>query len=291
MIGIHPDLSSQDYHAHKESISRSAMMDFKRSPYTYWAMHLNPERPEKLATPSMIFGSAFHTFILEPHLFDKEYIVEPETLKLPKVGLLRDLGRPEYDKQKSERDYVSLQNKIRLEEFEAQADGKITLTTDQMLTLLAMRDALQKHPTAMQLVTGATYEQSYFWQDKESGLIVKARPDIIHDNMIVDLKTIADASPSNFQRSMVSGGYHVQGAVIRDGIRALTGQDIPNVINIAVQTSYPYSIGIYIIDEYALEQGREEYKQLLVDIKSAFVNNNFPDYEVQTVSLPTWAIR
>ena len=32
------------------------------------------------------------------------------------------------------------------------------------------------------------YEQSFFWQDPATGLLLKARPDILHEDMIVDLK-------------------------------------------------------------------------------------------------------
>jgi hypothetical protein len=290
-VGIYKDLSNETYHGHEESISRSAIMDFMDSPYKYWANYINPERKERESTPAMLFGEAFHTLILEPSEFDKRFSVSPEIERLPKVGLLRDLGRPEYDKQKRERDSISLANKIRQEEFETESEGKKLLTSKEYETLKEMRECLLKHPKAMGLIEGAACEQSYFWIDEHSGFMIKARPDILHSNMIVDLKTCRDASPRAFQGAMVDGGYHIQGAIIRDGVMVLEGRDIPNVINIAVETRYPYQIGIYMIDEFALEHGHLQYKQALLDMKAAFEKNEFPSYGVQTISLPPWALK
>jgi hypothetical protein len=130
--------------------------------------------------------------------------------------------------------------------------------------------------------------QSYFWEDKHSGLLVKARPDIVHHNMIVDLKTIATVSVRSFQYAMVEGGYHIQAAMIRDGIRELEGRDIPNIINVCIEKEYPYSIGIYILDDVAIEEGHMKYKQALLDIATVLGNNNFAHLPPERVSLPKW---
>lgn len=265
MIGIHPNLSNEDYHGHKESYSRSALMEFKKSPYRYWANYLNPDKPTREVTEAMIFGSAFHEFILEHELFYSHYAAIP-----------MDIDRRTKKGKEAYEDFLK--------------EGKQLFTYKQMEQLNSMRNALGKHSKAMQLIEGATYEQSYFWTDPESELIVKARPDILHTNMIVDLKTCADASPRAFQRAMVDGGYHMQGAMIRDAVRTLEGRDISAVINIAIEKIYPFSIGIYIIDEYALDAGEAEYKAILLSLKHAIAYNEFPGYEVQTVSLPAWAL-
>lgn len=290
MLGIHHNLSNEDYHAHKESISRSAIMDFDRSPYQYWANHIYEGRPVREQTPQMLFGEAFHTLIIEPDKFDERFIVKRKAEKLPKVGLLRDLGRPEYDKQKAARDIVSAQNKAMEELFEIQSEGKKILDVDDFGRLMEMKAKLLNHDKAARLIEDAVYESSYFWIDQDSGLMCKARPDILHENVIVDLKTCRDASPRGFQNAMVAGGYHIQGAMIMDGIRAIENRIVPNVINIAIETEYPYSIGVYIIDEFAIEQGQVKYKQILLDLKNAQAENLYPDFDVQTISLPKWAL-
>jgi hypothetical protein len=108
--------------------------------------------------------------------------------------------------------------------------------------------------------------------------------------MIVDIKTIADASPYNFQRSMVDGWYHVQGAMIRDAVRKLEGREINTVINVCVEKKYPYCVGIYIIDEAAIDQGEALYKNVLLDMQSCIIKNNYKSYQIQIIGLPKWAM-
>lgn len=266
--GIYPDMDNETYHGHKESLSRSSIRDFADCPYKYWALHLNPLRPPKTKTPDMIFGSAFHTFILENDKFDDEYFILPEKV-------FKKDDREQYEINKA------------LEE-EAEKTSKIVLSRANYKTLCEMRDCVMGDARARELIEGAIYESSYFWKDEGSGLMVKARPDILHRNMIVDLKTIKSASVSYFRSAMVSGGYHIQGGMTRDAVRTLEERDITNVINICVEKDYPISIGIYIIDEAAIEVGQSEYKHHLKGIRECIETNKWPSYAIETVGLPKW---
>ena len=268
MIGLHKTMSNEEYHA-DNAISRSGIMMFSESPYKYWANYINPFRQPKKSTPAMEFGSTFHTFVLEPRLFGEQYTMEPEKV------LLKDVGREKYDAYKK---LLKDMGK----------DEKIFISSQDMTLLFNMRGALERHKEAWDLIQGAVYEQSYFWEDKESGLLIKARPDILHSNMIVDLKTCVSADSRSFQRTMIDSGYHIQGAMIRDAVRELEGRDIPNVINICIEKTYPWSIGIKIISEEALKEGQKRYKNTLIEMKSALENNYFPDYEIETIGLPSW---
>jgi hypothetical protein len=270
--GIYKDLSNDEYHQDEGSISRTGMSIFNESPYRYWAHYINPARPGKKMTPAMEFGKVFHEFILEPEEFNKHYVIKPTKV------LLKNVGRVKYDEYK--RICADLEE-----------SNYIVLDDEDYVKLLEMRHALMKHSEARELIEGAIYEQSYFWKDEHSGLMVKARPDILHRNMIVDLKTCSDPSPRGFSNAMAYGGYHIQGAIIRDGVRELEGRDIPNVINIAIEPEYPYSVAVYPIHEEALEIGHQKYKQTLLDMKQCFDSKVWPDYEIQTINLPRWALQ
>jgi hypothetical protein len=289
MRGCYQELSNENYHAIKSHLSRSALMDYDKSPYTYWANHINPERPRKNSTPQMEFGTAFHTLILEPELFEKSYILPPMVEALPKVGLLRDLGREAFETQKQIREKQAALNAEIMGEFELKSLGKKILAIDDYNLLMAMKAKLESNEKAMQLIRDARIENSFFWQDEHSGMLLKARPDILHENMIVDLKTCSDASPRAYQAEMVRYGYHVQGAMIRDAVEAIEGRRINNVINICVETKYPHNMGIYIIDEFAIDEGQVKYKNILLDIKNAIGHNEYQDYGIQTIGLPKWA--
>ena len=88
-----------------------------------------------------------------------------------------------------------------------------------MTTYLKMANSLIFNDASQKNFWMVKSKNHFSWKDEDSGLIVKARPDVLHDNMIVDLKTIRDASVHSYQRDMVDGWYHVQGAMIRDAVR------------------------------------------------------------------------
>lgn len=285
--GIYPDLSNESYHADR-AISRSGIKLFCESPYKYWAHYLNPDRPPVKQTDAMTFGSAFHTYILEPKKWDDIYIVQAGLFPLPKCGLLRNIGREEFEKQKEEKArFIRMNDRIK-EDFVTESEGKIIISCDEHDQLEAMKQALINHPQAWSLIKDGIYEESYFWRDEHSDLMIKCRPDIIQSNCIVDLKTCASADSKSYQRDMYIGQYHTQGAMIREGIRELTGVDIPTVINICIEKTYPYQIGIKIISQSALEAGHMKFKQALLDMKAFFKSNNWPSYEAEEVELPSW---
>lgn len=270
-IGMYKNMSNEDYHGHKESISRSAIMEFEKSPYNYWANYLNPARPRKDGTPQMAFGTLVHNYILEPLEYSKNYAVEPKKV------LLKDVGREAYDSFKKECD-------------DLEASGKILITRNEYENLEGIRERLHSNSAAVKLIEGARIENSFFWQDKESGLLLKSRPDILHENMIIDLKTTSDASPKAFQFDMIKYGYHIQFAMMRDAVLAIEGRRIENFINIVIETKYPYNVAIYMIDELAIDCGRDKYQKTLINMKYALEKDEFPSYGIQGISFPSWAL-
>lgn len=286
-LGKYTDLSNADYHADTNSISRSAIMNFANSPKKYWANYLNEFRPEKKTTAPMLFGEAFHTLILEPARFSTEYCINPTLHKLPKVGLLRDLGREEFDRQKADRANVSKLNEIIQREIDENLETKKCISGDDYQRLLDMQSALKANPEAYDLISAGENEASYFWKD-ESGLTVKARPDCVQGSIVIDLKTCADASPKAFQRAMCDGGYHIQAAMILDALKAVENKDVVSFACIAVESVYPFSTVVYLIDPAAIEAGRIKYKSVLVDMKLAQEQNSYCDYATQFIGLPSW---
>lgn len=119
-------------------------------------------------------------------------------------------------------------------------------------------------------------------------MLLKARPDILHEHFIVDLKTSRDASPKGFQRSMCEGGYHIQAAMIIDAVKAIDKREVQTFINIVIEKEYPFSVGVYVIDQAAVEFGRTQYKTALRNLKVAREANSFLDYETQVIGLPNW---
>jgi hypothetical protein len=262
------ELDIEAYHADKESISRSSIMAYDRCPRIYQALYQTKEI-EKEVTKSMYLGSAFHTLILEPHLFDQRVAVKK------KVDGRTSAGKAYNDA------------------FTLSSAGKIVIDEEMMSDIEGMKAALESHLEASMLVWNGkpAYERSYIYGDDDSGLIVKSRPDILRDNCIVDLKTCQSADEYSFSQSMHKNGNHIQGAMAQDAIFVVDGREdargLP-VVNIAIETKKPYCIAIYFIAADAIEAGRVRYKSVLKRMKASFESDVYPSYETKEIGLPRW---
>lgn len=128
------DISNETYHQ-GHGISRSALMEFKRSPYHYWYKYLNPYYVPESATPAQIFGNALHTFILEPKEFEKQFFTLDKFDKRTKAGAER------------------------WKQIQAEQGIKTFLKEAQYQELQQMAESLQKNKLALQLIENAQIEQ------------------------------------------------------------------------------------------------------------------------------------
>ena len=69
-----PDIPNEVYHADRSCVSTSGLKQILRSPAHYQAYLAGANRKE---TPAMFLGTATHSRLLEPALFEQEYVVAP----------------------------------------------------------------------------------------------------------------------------------------------------------------------------------------------------------------------
>lgn len=256
-------LSNAEYHAHP-SVSKSGLDQVRRSPLHYWNRYLNPDRIIEPPTPAMVLGSALHTRVLEPHLFDDEYIVAPDGI-----------------------DRRTKEGKLRWADFENDAGGKTVLKGEDVAAILSMADAIHHHPAARMLLRlPGKAEQSYFWKHEGSGVDCKVRPDWHSDDkrLIVDVKTTEDASPRGFQRSLWKYRYHVQAGFYSQGLGA------EQFIFIAVEKKPPFAVAVYAAAQNVLDRGLNEAEKDLQLIATCRAENRWPGYgdDIQPLALPEW---
>ena len=80
-LGIVSDLDNELYHK-AYGLSCSDLKVMLRSPAHYHASLLFPQK----TTPEMLLGSALHTAVLQPELFDEEYMELPKLDRRTKEG-------------------------------------------------------------------------------------------------------------------------------------------------------------------------------------------------------------
>lgn len=256
-------LTNAEYHAHP-AVSKSGLDLVRRSPLHYWNRYLNPNRVIEPPTQAMMLGSALHARVLEPHVYDDEYIVAPEGI-----------------------DRRTKEGKLRWADFEAESEGRIALRAEDAAHIEGMAAAVHAHPAASAILRlPGKCEQSYFWTDPETGIECKCRPDWHSDDrrLIADVKTTEDASPSGFARSVIKYRYYVQAAFYQQGITA------EQFVFLAVEKKPPYAVGVYVTPLPAIERGFRDAMDDLRRIATCRAANEWPAYgdEIQSLRLPSW---
>ncbi len=226
----------------------------------------NPQEP----TPDMIAGRAFHTLVLEPQLFQEEFIVAPRVDKRTKDG------------------------KEKWAAFETTAGERTVISSDDYAQMRAWQEAIMAHPMASAQIVGGTAEVSMVWSDKETGLLCKGRADYWHEKhgLIIDLKTASNASPSAFAAASASYWYHLQAAYYVDGMSQLTGEAV-GLVFVVVEKDPPYGVAVYQPSDGFEEAGRAAYRSALDRWAEAGRLGHWPGYstEGEIIELPVWAMR
>lgn len=259
------DISNTEYHA-SSAVSRSGLMYLEKSPYHYWYEYLSGIAPAREATPAMNIGSAFHTILLEPHLFNDEFAVCPQVDRRTKAG-------------KELYDY-----------FLQESAGKIVLTAEQFEKAQSMADNIKKHEIVTTLLDESQFEQSIFWTDAETGLQFKTRPDIWSNKMVVDLKTTVNASFNSMQRSALEYGYFLQAGMAFEACKAI-GKPFEMFVILACEKEEPYLPAVYMMDGDALQYGIDQFGVLKNKLKHCLDKNKWDGYGVQELSVPAYAIK
>lgn len=268
------DMSNKDYHARPE-ISKSDMNIILRSP-----AHLQFAKLQKFKqTPATTLGSLFHTLVLQPHLLDQEYAIEPEKKLMKECE-----NKEEWEAYKIERD-----------NFDKNAGGKIIINVDMLATAKAMRDSVFSSNTAMALLKDAIIESSAFWIDDETGIPCRCRPDIAWpQKILIDLKSTDDASFNEFRREIVNWNYDLQANHYLTGYSIATGKQYDTFVFIVCEKKPPYGVAIYAVNDAVIEAGGQLRKKILREY-SAWMNADkngiykgiYPD-EIQSIDMSAY---
>lgn len=227
LAGCYKDIPIQVYHHELcPGYSSTIIKRVVQQSYAHWFK----ERDER--TQSLRFGSAFHTFCNEPHLFNSEY-------------------------------YVSGADSRRTKEFKAdklQAGSRIVLSAEEFSTLEVMSTKLFEHPDAKPLIESAENEITAFVQDKETGLWKRCRADIVKGRTLSDLKSTRSAELESFTRDAKKLMYGLSAAYYLQVFSELTGDLYKDFYLIACESSEPNEVAVYRVDEGSIFRGEEKIR-------------------------------
>jgi len=152
-----------------------------------------------------------------------------------------------------------------------------------------MAASVRRHSTARNLLSRGEAERSIYWLDADTGVTCRARVDWLRDDVIVDFKTAADASPDGFARAVANFRYDLAAAHYVDGVKAATGVELPYVF-IVVETAPPHLCAVYQLEPQDLEWGRYDAARARRIFAECESSGEWPDYgtEIRPLDLPAW---
>ncbi len=261
--GIQEGISNWDYHndLRYNALSSTGIRTLLKSP-AHFKIKIEP-------TKEMIFGSAAHSYLLEPE--------SDEIVIIPEINRRTNEGKGEWIK------------------FLEENFKKIIISADELEIIKSMRETLlNQYEYASMLLQKGTAELSAFWQHETYDFWCKCRPDFLVDdlNIIVDYKTCREADIENFGKESYNRGYHIQAAWYRDGIEQITGKSWDFVF-IAQEKTEPYGVGVYKVPEKILAKGTEELAMATRIYDECLKTNKWRGYpdRIQQLEFPAWAFR
>lgn len=239
-------------------INKGALSFWKHSP-------LNPDREATPDTPAMKFGRLCHTLVLESHIVDSLYSLEP-----PDINRRTKAGREEYER------------------FLASSQGKEVVTQKDFDLAKAMADALHADSKCQKLLGQGEPEKPLFWAD-ETGLPCKAKVDYYREGLVIDYKTSNDILPEDFGRKMANLGYHRQAAFYMRAIEITHGTRPDGFVFIVQNKDIPADIHAFALDKESIECGDYEVAEAVLEIHRRIRENDWqPPQQMESVSLPYW---
>lgn len=243
--------------------SHGLRMIIEKCPAIYWwNSPMNPERPE-IDSDAMRIGKAAHTLLLEPEIFARSFHVLGED-----VNLRTNAGKAERDA--------------------AVEAGKTVIKQETFDRIKAMHAALEAHEFAGASFTNGEAEKSLVWQDSETGVWLRCRPDFLPARRlhIPDYKTAVSSKPAKFQRQAYDLGYHMQAALYLDGIEAVTGTEPLSFYFVVQEKEPPYVVTCITLDGIAVEWGRIANRKAIHIFADCLKSGKWPGYANEVIEMP-----
>lgn len=280
-----------------KSIDQSQLKQFLKNPAD-WAYHrLNDDHKP---TDAMKFGTAFHAYLLGTS----------DVVSLPEGESFRSKDN----------------QKWRADQLEA---GNIIVSYNDMQLLKRMKEGIEQtslmpeYPDYMEIIEQGTKEQCIEWKHRQTGLMLKAKPDLIPvgTDYLVDLKTAQKADAESFAKEVINYGYHIQTVFYRAAVAACKpdafnrGSKAPStmqfwvfeksdacdwqpfsisddnpITNLAATSIRQALLGIALMVKKAKEEGYAENTPDPVDAAAKYALRHGFNKKVKEVSFQNWQL-
>ena len=273
---IYRDLPFGDYRA-LAGVNWSHLKLLDRSP-----LHYHSPSPDK-DTPARGLFRAVHAAVLEPHVYDRDFVVYEGR---------RDKRSKAYQAVLTDHPCATILKPSEDEEARGIAA------------------AVRAYPAATALLdhADAMTEASFTWSCSVTGIECKGRADyllpghrielgpfrIVPDPdcaVLIDLKNMRSVSPREMSRDIAKMGYHGQGAHYCDGVAAVLGVERVMFGILGVESNAPHAVGLEMLSDEDLAAGAAWRDGLMRTLAECSASGVWPGPcpEPRMSDLPTWA--
>ncbi len=268
----HVQCTLEQYHARSEW-SRSQLEVLRESPPLFHGRYTLGSYPYKRTT-ALDVGTVAHTLLSSP-------ASRNELVKIIPAKVLNKDGHRKGAPWKA---------------FEKEHIGLILMKAEEFEPVKQMVRNVYAHDEAGRLLSAAIhYEHTLYYKDEETGLWLRARPDLLTGAdgrvIIVEYKTTRAVTPREFCSDAYSLGYHRQEAWYWDAVEAF-GMDVADFIFITSDKSPAYQCRCYRLPRTALELGRRQNRENRRDLARRLAENDWTDplgSGIHNVDLPEYA--
>jgi PDDEXK-like uncharacterized protein DUF3799 len=233
----------EDYHGDictGPSVSSSGLRTiFSKSPAHYFVTSpLNICRDIAAESAAFSFGRAAHHLLLGEADFDKYFSVRPVKWETWRTADAKDWREAQ----------VAL--------------GKTVVIPSELASIKQIAGELSRSPVVRAGLLNGVIEASLIWQDQETGIWLKARPDAIPvaSGDAADLKTTTSVDHNSLSRTIADFGYHMQGALICEAFRNVLGVEMTSFTLVFVEKSAPFSVRIVTLKDDDLALGARQLR-------------------------------
>lgn len=207
--GTYAGIKLAEYHDKRDlfdapSISKSVLKwllpAHGGSPKAFWGRwKWNPDHIEQKPTDALEFGKAVHCLLLGDEVFSESFAVRPSKFKDYKTDAAQQWRN------------------------ETRKAGKTIVTADQIERIERIARDASTYPIIKAGVLNGRAERTICWKDRETGIWLKVRPDVIPnvDGIFTDLKTASKFDEDFLERQIFDAAYYLQAAMIRMVCREL----------------------------------------------------------------------
>jgi hypothetical protein len=266
------ELPAEDYHADLSAQSCSLLKAMLVSPAHYQAQFLKPRAP----TEAMDFGTLVHTLVLEPHRLALNYAVYPGK----KDG--RDSDYKEFARVHPGQGLID----------EVQLHEARTLVERLLHRPVRRAPNDPGRPFGEYLAEGER-EASIFFNDPITGVTCRVRVDLLHPEVIFDLKTANVVARDPWLRQALQLHYDMQTYMYSLAVCLFNGQQAPLPFKFLVgESARPYSTSVYTAGESFMKEGAAKYARALGAYAACGQVQHWPDQgEDDTLELDPWMVK